>query len=102
MARPNQMVRNLPQTVCGAGCALSIDAQRFSAFIVHSSCIHFHLYILLGVTSQMSMLRGRGCPEGVWVGSCVSEVLAAFVASLAGMEGNHDDRGNGVPGVLLG
>jgi hypothetical protein len=28
------------------------------------------------------MLRARGCPDEVWVGSCVSEVLAAFVASV--------------------
>src|ERR1017187_8555311 len=59
------MVRNLPQTVCGAGCALSIDAQRFSAFIVHSSCIAFHMDILLWATSQDvdaagTRLPGRG------------------------------------------
>jgi len=31
-------------------------------------------------------------PRGVRVGSSVSEVMAAFVASLAGMWRNHDDR----------
>jgi hypothetical protein len=29
---------------------------------------------------------------GVWVGSGVSEVLAAFWATVAGMWRNHDDR----------
>jgi hypothetical protein len=39
------------------------------------------------------ILRGLGCPDGVWVGSSVSEVLAAFVASLAGrVRETHDDR----------
>ena len=34
------------------------------------------------------LLLGFGCPEGVWVGSGVPEVLAAFVATL----GRHRRR----------
>jgi hypothetical protein len=37
-------------------------------------------------------LRRFGCPDEVWVGSCVSEVIAAFWASLATMWSNRDDR----------
>jgi len=39
-----------------------------------------------------SNLRGFACPDEVWVGSCVSEVSAAFRANQAGMWQNHDDR----------
>ena len=47
--------------------------------------------ILRWVTSQMSMLRARGGPDGIRVDSSVSEVVAAFVASLA----SHRGRGLG-------
>ena|ERR1035438_3424982 len=40
---------------------------------------------------------GLGCPERAEVGSSVSEVLAAFWASLATMWRNHDD-----PALRLG
>jgi hypothetical protein len=39
-----------------------------------------------------SDLLGTWLPGGVWVGSSVAEVMAAFWASLATMWGNHDDR----------
>jgi hypothetical protein len=39
-----------------------------------------------------SDLLGFGCQDEVWVGSGVSEVMAAFVTSLATMWRNRDDR----------
>src|ERR1700674_4691281 len=38
------------------------------------------------------LLLGEGRPDGAQVSSGASEVLAAFVASLATMWGNHDDK----------
>jgi hypothetical protein len=37
------------------------------------------------------LLLGFGCPEGIWVGSGVSEVLRAFWTTPATVYGNHDD-----------
>lgn len=41
-------------------------------------------------------------PDEVWVGSSVSEVIAAFVATPATMYGNHDDRGLRLDRLLAG
>jgi hypothetical protein len=76
------MVPNQQQTVCGAERGLSIERDGDCGFIVHSSCIHFHMQILVWVTSQMSMLRARGCPDGVRVDSSVSEVMRPFWTKL--------------------
>jgi len=44
------------------------------------------------VPFRKPLLLGEGRPDGAQVGSGVSEVLAAFVASLATMWGNHDGK----------
>ena len=44
------------------------------------------------MTYRKPILMGFGCREEAQVGSGVSEVMAAFVASLASICGNRDDR----------
>jgi hypothetical protein len=50
-----------------------------------------HSAVVQALTKSLFLLR-FACPEGAQVGSGVSEVMVAFVASLAGMWRNHDDR----------
>jgi hypothetical protein len=38
------------------------------------------------------LLLGFGCPEGIWVGSGVSQVKNPFVTTPATVYGTHDDR----------
>jgi hypothetical protein len=60
-------------------CATILSIHR--AFIMHSfSPVHSPLGDLSDVDAA-----GAWLPRGVWVGSGVSEVMAAFVASLAAM-----------------
>jgi hypothetical protein len=41
---------------------------------------------------RKTVLLGFARPEGVWVGSGVSEVLTAFMTTPATVYGNDDDR----------
>jgi hypothetical protein len=52
--------------------------------------------------NRKSLLLRFGCPEGVWVGSGVSEVQGAFVTTPATVYGSHDDRGLRLDGLLAG
>jgi hypothetical protein len=51
-----------------------------------------HVKLGVGVIRQEADSAAIWLPAGGWVGSGVSEALGAFVASLATMCRNHDDR----------
>jgi len=57
---------------------------------------------MTGVTRGEAPPAGIWLPTGVWGGSSVPEVLTAFVASVATMYGNHDDRGLRLDRLLAG
>ncbi len=58
------------------------DLQNAADYRMASECDGSVKFPRLGGEADS---RGLRCPDGVWVGSGVSEVLGAFVTSLAGV-----------------